>query len=654
MSDFSPSESEYNPTASSSSTDSFIEPKKGDFCYKNTKTLSPGYLFFLGKKRIRRPETWRRNAIKKRRAEGKEYVNWKGNIIPEKQIGPACECGRKCFTEERINIFEKIFREFNALANKEIQDAYLCGLIKCCAVSRRRSRAKSSAAERSGTYKYYLKTPKDTFQVCKKAFCSVHSVSTARVRRLTKYLRENIAAPADMRGRHSNRPNKVPDDILKQIDDHIKSFPKRRCHYGGVKTNEIRYLSSELNVSTMHKLYLQKYEPDVFQSLEGENKLKPVVTYDFYREYFLKNFKLSFGTPRTDTCQTCDNVEKRLTLLLSEEEKNLLLQQKNLHEKKASAFYADLKVKCELSVTESNIECIAFDFQQNMPLPLVPSGDAFYKRQLWVFNFCIFQSSKKISFMYMYDETVGKKGQNDVVSFLHHFIYKILDAKIKELYIFTDNCGAQNKNNVLVQYLYSQIKNGRFTRIIHHFPEAGHSFLPCDRSFGVIEKYKKRIERAYTPNDYRKIVSKCSKKFKVINVTSDMIHDIKSILEPSFLKTYINTENKKEKWLISKYKIFDYVLDEGIPRLRVSLNHSLLNSKEFRLEKQPNVPITFPLNPAPLYTEALPLKEPKYKDVMELAEKYVPRDDMIFYDGLKCENVANPLVTDELLVSEDE
>lgn len=48
-----------------------------------------------------------------------------------------------------------------------------------------------------------------------------------------------------------------------------------------------------------------------------------------------------------------------------------------------------MKAKLELARNDPEVELLTFDYQQNAPLPKVPSGDAFYLRQLWMFNVCI-------------------------------------------------------------------------------------------------------------------------------------------------------------------------------------------------------------------------------------------------------------------------
>ena len=50
----------------------------------------------------------------------------------------------------------------------------------------------------------------------------------------------------------------------------------------------------------MHRLYLEKYEPELG---EGE---KPQVKEWLYRKIFNEEFNLGFGYPRSDTCEKCD------------------------------------------------------------------------------------------------------------------------------------------------------------------------------------------------------------------------------------------------------------------------------------------------------------------------------------------------------------
>ena len=148
----------------------------------------------------------------------------------------------------------------------------------------------------------------------------------------------------------------------------------------------------------MHQLYIEKHEPEQYQLRLQNKPCSPVVKYEYFRKFFTENYKISYGNPISDTCQKCDKLEKKINAAESEEELRTLQRDKNLHVTKADTFYADLKDKTALSKRDPNIEVISFDFQQNLPLPVSPSGDVFYKIQLWTYNFCIHIGSTGLSF----------------------------------------------------------------------------------------------------------------------------------------------------------------------------------------------------------------------------------------------------------------
>ena len=105
--------------------------------------------------------------------------------------------------------------------------------------------------------------------------------------------------------------------------------------------------------------------------------------------------------------------------------------QKTHHETKASTFFADLKEKTKLSGEDESVKVLTFDYQQNLPLPKVPSGEAFYKRQLWTYNFCIYSGKTNKAHFFIYDKTTARKSPNEVISFLFYYINNILPKQLK-------------------------------------------------------------------------------------------------------------------------------------------------------------------------------------------------------------------------------
>ena len=83
--------------------------------------------------------------------------------------------------------------------------------------------------------------------------------------------------------------------------------------------------------------------------------------------------------------------------------------------------YSFLNTDVDMSKSCSNISVLAFDFQQNLPLPHIPVGEIFYLRQLWLYVFGIHCFVDNRASMYCWDETVAKKGANEVISCLNNY-----------------------------------------------------------------------------------------------------------------------------------------------------------------------------------------------------------------------------------------
>lgn len=578
-----------------------------------------------GKKRRRRLSLWNRNKAKTSKAFGLEYTSRSGKVVGTRKPGRPCTCKNKCFSKVSEDDRASLLNIFNNIGEKEKQDTYLCGLIQVKDIVRCRPRT-GVKKPKSVTNKFILKSNCMEYNVCKRAFISVYGITMARVDRLVYCNKSNNPSPKDLRGKHSNRSNKIPDNILKQLDDHIKSFPNHQSHYSRESNGNVTYLSPDLNKKIMHNLYLEKYEPETYKKIQdGETNVVPIVSYDFFSRYFSLNYNMSFGHPRTDTCQLCDLLKNQINFETDEVKKSKLISEKELHVEKAELFYEDLKKYQAMSkVMENKCEVLAFDYQQNMPLPHVPAGDVFYKRQLWVYNFCIFSGRTGKSYFYMYNEVVAKKGKNEVISFINHFFNNYLDRGVDTVYIFSDNCSAQNKNHCLVQYLYTVAKKKEYgiSTIIHRYPEPGHSFLPCDRNFGLIEKQKRRQERVFLPVTYQNIVSKTCKKFFVINVTQDIILNYSDHFKQKF--------KAQTKLTLMLYRCMIYSLEGLLVSTAANTN---LTGNHITLEK-PSATLDLPDPTQKLYNKILPIKPDKLRDVQDLVSKYVPPDCLHFYSSL--------------------
>jgi hypothetical protein len=90
---------------------------------------------------------------------------------------------------------------------------------------------------------------------------------------------------------------------------------------------------------------------------------------------------------------------------------------------------------------------------------------------------------------------------------LYKTLKENITRNIKTVFIFSDSCGAQNKNYTVLKFLiwasiYFKVK------IIQVFPVRGHSYCVCDRNFSLFSKSVKNIEIIETPEEYVKELTK--------------------------------------------------------------------------------------------------------------------------------------------------
>lgn len=123
----------------------------------------------------------------------------------------------------------------------------------------------------------------------------------------------------------------------------------------------------------------------------------------------------------------------------------------------------------------------------------------YYSRQLACFNIGVHVGDTEDAYMCLWNESVSGRGGNEIVSSLLK-VLSLLPTNKRKLIIWTDNCIGQNKNKMMVTALVNLVAKGTFDEVNHKFLVSGHTFLPCDRDFAMIEK-RKRVTKVFVPKD---------------------------------------------------------------------------------------------------------------------------------------------------------
>lgn len=422
----------------------------------------------------------------------------------------------------------EIFKKFYDFDTKNEQDAYLQALIECKLVARKRPRISDIAKPKSYTYKYSVSSSSGKFTVCKLAFVSIHGISLDRVRRLSTLLSLG-KSPKDRRGKQTPG-NAKPGEVVRLVEEHIRSFPVKNAHY---TSRDYHYLSEKLDIKKMHQLLLQQY-PECS------------VKYSFYRKIFKERFSLSFGRPQVDTCCMCEELSNKIkSKYLNDVAKRVAVAEKLVHQRRAKKFFSKMKSIEELCQTDQSVGAICIDYMQNLALPCIPVQDTFYLHQLTVNVFNIHNLKTGKTFFYIYHEGLGRKGPNEVCSFIMDYIKREIPESIQHLHIFSDGCGGQNKNHCVIRMCRALVDIGRFKTVNQYFPIRGHSYMPCDRDFAVVKRHIKKNDRIFLMKKYASLIISSSVKnnFSVYLIDKDnsVIKDFKKWWPQYYKKNCLST-----------------------------------------------------------------------------------------------------------------
>ena len=192
------------------------------------------------------------------------------------------------------------------------------------------------------------------------------------------------------------------------------------------------------------------------QLFEAQNHV--YTSYSLYYSVFSKDFDLGFGHPATDACSDCAKYKLKITdPNLTQTEKKMETASFILHRRRARVFYDLLGRVAEDHVT------VCFDMMQNMVLPKTPIGQAYYSRQLYMYQLGVvvhhgeksLQTNDNVH-LYMWQENESRKDSNMIASALSDCLKVRLQDKISKsrgLRLFSDSCYGQNKNMNMVSML---------------------------------------------------------------------------------------------------------------------------------------------------------------------------------------------------------
>lgn len=513
-------------------------------------------------------------------------------------MGPACRDG--CF--EKIGDYgQRIFNDFWAIGNYDQQNQHLQSLIKIVPV--KRSRTKQDDNKRQKMCNYFVKKDNVDTRVCRKAFLSLHGITKRKLETLEQKRRLSPTGTPrpDRRGKHPSS-RKITGPVFDHVVEHIQSLPTTASHYTRSHAPDRRYMDSACTQMELFSNYI---------SWMGENHPQElIVSPRFYKHVFRTNFNIVFRPPKTDLCNKCELFSARINARRVNGRDTRQLEEEEAQHKAAARVPQDLLSQAEVDAKTAPVDAamrtIAMDLQQTLPCPQIRTGAAFYKRKLWLYNFCIYDLNEQKANMFVWDETIAHRGSDEIGSCISKWLdmMKNRGATFRNLRIYADNCAGQNKNIHIVLLALRIIHSRALDRIEIVFMVPGHSFLPCDRAFGHIEKKIRRRQSIYCPQDYAKIIQQAVGKENTVVMMQreDFLH-IRKLKDavvirqsPGFSKArqLVIDANYPEGYVIKNTYVFDVFIPDVDRKVRLMPGRNAYSPHAFNLYEAADVPLKYP------------------------------------------------------------
>lgn len=139
-----------------------------------------------------------------------------------------------------------------------LQNTYLCGLVKQELPKIHRPRNGSRGEKTSSNTFLVHDLQGNSIKVCRTYFKNTYQISQGRFGHSLKKLKQGKPLGIDERGSHVP-VNKITEDRLNVVREHIKSIPAYESHYTRTESPKRKYLPSNMTIIGMYKSYLEYY-----------------------------------------------------------------------------------------------------------------------------------------------------------------------------------------------------------------------------------------------------------------------------------------------------------------------------------------------------------------------------------------------------------
>lgn len=458
-----------------------------------------------------------------------------------------CTCKKKC--AERIDVIAQkdIFDIYHSLSKWSKKTQFLRSITKREVVKESfNPRINLKSRDHFSSFYLYDASGK-TQRVCLSFVTKLLQMHRSKIFRAVSSIYTNPNA-IDRRGKTPTRKTSAAD--IEFIKDFIQTFP---CYESKVNPtpSDIKYFHPRLTLIAIYKLY--------------ENncsfKQKVAVSKTVFSRVLKKNFRyLQVYKPENRKCHICEYVSEHKKKKVFSPEVNESVQK---IEDEHFSVLRDMKNQLKQYSQDPVVGCevLNFELQRPLELPFLSTDESYDMRQLWFDNLCVFDEVRRKAYMYVWDETVAKRGPEEIASCLIKHIKSEIPKTTKKVILYSDvtNLYRNMRISLMLRKCFDYMNNELET-IEQRFFFPGHSVNDCNTCFGYIERKIKTNTEVLLPEDWINLISSAKNtepKFTVTQMTKNDFYSVKPIIDKLNLNERTSADGKELHWSNIRSIIFN-------------------------------------------------------------------------------------------------
>ena len=217
-------------------------------------------------------------------------------------------------------------------------------------------------------------------------------------------------------------------------------------------------------------------------------------------------------------------------------------------------------------------------------------------------------------------------------------------SAIKELTLYSDSCGGQNRNQLVSSFLVYAIDINNKLEIMNlKFFERGHSEMEADSMHSAIEQAKK-CTSIFVPSQWATVISMARKRdpYIVIPLKYDQFKDLKTLRKDKCNNIKIDVDGNSVNWLKVKWLQYRKTVPDSI-FVNYTYDEALFTEMKIKKrQKRPEI--------SSLYESKLCVSQAKKNDlhVLSLGKSgCIPEEHHPYYETLVSDKKVTDTVDDD-------